>query len=416
MSTMVKIISVFLTVSSTSAFVTHAPAGSRSASALSSLSAGLPALASRNNALPICSRSLARPAARPVSMVSDAVKVEASRLREAAAAVREESLKLERKAAEERRQRAERAFNMFDKNGDGHVDLAELQEGLEGSLRYEFIKILTKRFNRRPTTEEVNRRIAVLPGGVLRPEETWQKLLASYDTNGDGVLQLCEFAPAEELRYRLEAIYAQQQELEREARVASREQVEAKTQRNSVREMGREGLALTDANDGPPTAADKALSALPYLLPVMDLLSYAGHLFTAYPDQFAWAQPLVVLLSIYRAIPFSGFASFLGISLAANNPTVNKLVRFNLRQAINLDIALLLPGIVGALSTLAAGDDAARLEPLGQISSDLVVLVGLAAMAYSVGSSALGIFPNKIPIIGAINRENPDKEGGDMDA
>ncbi|CAN0271001.1 unnamed protein product [Discosporangium mesarthrocarpum] len=413
---MVKIISVFLTVSSTSAFVTHAPVGSRSTGALFSLNAGLPALASRDNASPICSRSLARPSGRAVSMVSDAVKVEASRLRETAAAIREESLELERKAAEDRRQRAERAFNTFDKNGDGHVDLAELQEGLEGSLRYEFVKILTKRFNRRPTTEEVNRRIAALPGGVLRLEETWQELIASYDTNGDGVLQPCEFAPAEELRYRLEAIYAQQQELEREARVAAREEVEAKTQRAFVKEGGMEGLALTDANDSPPTAADRALSALPYLLPVMDLLSYAGHLFTAYPDQFAWAQPLVVLLSIYRAIPFSGFASFLGISFAANNPAVNKLVRFNLRQAINLDIALLLPGIVGALSTLAAGDDAARLAPLGQISSDLVVLVGLVAMVYSIGSSALGIYPNKIPIIGAINRENPDREGGDRNA
>ncbi|CAN0065614.1 unnamed protein product [Discosporangium mesarthrocarpum] len=416
MSTMIKIVSVFLKVSSATAFITHAPVGSRSTGALSSLSAGLPTLASHNNASPIFSRSLVRPTGRAVSMVSDAVKIEASKLREAAAAVREESLQLERKAAEERRQRAERAFDIFDKNGDGHVDLAELQEGLGGSLRYEFVKILTKRFNRRPTTEEVNRRIAALPGGVLRPEETWQKLIASYDTNGDGVLQPCEFAPVEELRYRLEAIYTQQQELEREARVAAREQGEPKTQRNSVSVGEREGLTLTDANDGPPTAADKALSALPYLLPLMDLLSYAGHLFTAYPDQFAWAHPLVVLLSIYRAIPFSGFASFLGISLAANNPVVNKLVRFNLRQAINLDIALLLPGIVGALSTLAAGDDAARLAPLGQISSDLVVLVGLVAMAYSIGSSALGIFPNKIPIIGAINRENPEREREDRDA
>ena len=82
----------------------------------------------------------------------------------------------------------------------------------------------------------------------------------------------------------------------------------------------------------------------------------------------------------------------------------------SLHQAINLDIALIVPGILGALASAALGQDAYKLAPLANVGSDVIFVALLAAVAYSVGSSALGEFPNKLPFFGRINRENPDQE------
>ena len=166
-------------------------------------------------------------------------------------------------------------------------------------------------------------------------------------------------------------------------------------------------------NDGPPTAADKALSALPYVLPLADSLAYAGHIFAAFPEQMAWAQPLAGALLAIRSLPFATLVAFFGLSILSSSPQVNKLVRFNMQQAINLDIALILPGVLGALTSASLGQDAYKLVPLSQAGSDVVFVAMLVAVAYSVGASAGGVFPNKLPLLGRMNRENPDREQDD---
>ncbi|CAN0538221.1 unnamed protein product [Ectocarpus sp. 8 AP-2014] len=85
-----------------------------------------------------------------------------------------------------------------------------------------------------------------------------------------------------------------------------------------------------------------------------------------------------------------------------------------MQQAINLDIALILPGVMGAITGAVLGSDASKLAPLANVGSDVVFVALLAAVAYSVGTSATGSFPNKLPLLGRLNRENPDnQEGGE---
>lgn len=265
---------------------------------------------------------------------AETMESKVARLRETAATFRAQAAELETKREEERRAHANRSFNTFDSNKDGTVDLQELQAGLARPLRRSFTKQLTARMGRKPSRDEVDTHIAELPGGSLFPDDLARKLIAAYDRNCDGVLQPSEFAPTEELRTHLEKMFREQREQEREARVAERER--QMTERLAAQGDSGAVISTDGVNDGPATAADKVLATLPYLLPLADGLAYAGHLFAAYPEQMALLQPLAVILLAFRSLPFATLIGFFGLSSLSNNPQINKLVRFNMKQVSNM--------------------------------------------------------------------------------
>nr|AUO68237.1 Tic20-like protein [Saccharina japonica] len=396
-----------LLLGSTTAFVT--PTGRGASWSLPSVQQSSTSTAVARQAIRRSSPCLSMMATGTSSEV-EVAQEKAARLRETAAVFRAQAAELEDKRTQERQAGAERSFNSFDSNQDGAVDVVELKAGLEGPLRRSFVKQLTARMGRKPDREEIDARIAALPGGSLFPDDLARKLIDTYDQNGDGLLQRSEFAPTEELRTRLENMFRDQQETARQARVEERQrQMEDKL----AAEVGTGAGAVVPAggvNDGPATAADKALSALPYLLPLVDGISFAGHLFGAFPEQTAWAQPLAAVLLALRSLPFATLVGFFSLSALSGNPQVNKLVRFNMQQAINLDIALIVPGVLGALASVSLGQDAYKLVPLAEAGSDVVFVAMLAAVAYSVVTSSTGSFPNKLPLLGRLNRENPDRE------
>nr|AUO68228.1 Tic20-like protein [Saccharina japonica] len=392
-----------LLLGSTAAFVT--PTGRGASWSLPSVQQSSTSSAVARQAVRRSSPCLSMMATGTSSEV-EVAQEKAARLRETAAVFRAQAAELEDKRAQERQAGAERSFNSFDSNQDGAVDVVELKAGLEGPLRRSFVKQLTARMGRKPDREEIDARIAALPGGSLFPDDLARKLIDTYDQNGDGLLQRSEFAPTEELRTRLENLFRDQQETARQARVEER-------QRQMEDKLAAEAGAVVPAggvNDGPATPADKALSALPYLLPLVDGISFAGHLFGAFPEQTAWAQPLAAVLLALRSLPFATLVGFFSLSALSGNPQVNKLVRFNMQQAINLDIALIVPGVLGALASVSLGQDAYKLVPLAEAGSDVVFVAMLAAVAYSVVTSSTGSFPNKLPLLGRLNRENPDRD------
>lgn len=338
---------------------------------------------------------------------NDTAEEKARRLRDAAAQFRAQAAELENKKEKERREYADRAFNVFDSNKDGAVGVAELRAGLEGPLRKTFVKQVAARMGRNPTAEEVEARIAELPGGSLFPDDLARRLIDMYDRDGDGLLQRSEFAPTEELRARLESMMREQREEQLEERKVERqrEMDEKRSQDTGKKAVVKEG----DLNDGSATAADKALSALPYILPLSDGMVYAQHLFQAFPAQTAWAQPIAGLLLAFQDIPLGTLVAFFGMSILASKPSVNKLLRFNMLQAINLDIALILPVLLEPLASTSLTHDAYKLAPFSNAASDVLFLLLLAAVVYSIGSSATGTLPNKLPLFGSLNRENPDR-------
>merc|ERR1712071_275012 len=145
-------------------------------------------------------------------------------------------------------------------------------------------------------------------------------------------------------------------------------------------------------NEKEPTISDKIFSVLPYLFPLMDGLQYGRFLLGA---EDAGANPFVVVLallySLYRSIPFSGFVAFFALNFLAGSPSINRLVRFNMQQAIFVDIALFFPSLLIGLGGLISKSVGSPISPLaGEIFSDVMFGTLLLTLAYCAGSSLLG--------------------------
>lgn len=88
-------------------------------------------------------------------------------------------------------------------------------------------------------------------------------------------------------------------------------------------------------------------------------------------------------------------------------------MRYNLRQAVYIDIAMFFPSIFAFLVSAVLGDDASKLAPVATVGGDIVFVTVVLCVLYSIGSSALGVVPDKLPVISAMNREGT--RGGDGD-
>jgi hypothetical protein len=170
-------------------------------------------------------------------------------------------------------------------------------------------------------------------------------------------------------------------------------------------------------NDGEPTTTDKIVSVAPYVLPLLDSLQFAIFFASKHPDN-VFAQVAGIAYTLYRSIPFGGFLALFGLSFLSSNPSLNRLVRFNMEQAIYLDIALFVPGFLAFLYSAAASNLPLNLPTEAiEYGSDGVVLAMIATIAYASVSSLLGKTPDKLPFMSQatqdrmISPEMFDEEG-----
>ena len=85
----------------------------------------------------------------------------------------------------------------------------------------------------------------------------------------------------------------------------------------------------------------RLLGLLAYLLPWSDALSFGRELYNLFPWISYLALPATPVVLLERSIPFGGFLLFLVLFLVVvRNPNVPYYLRFNVLQAILLDILL----------------------------------------------------------------------------
>lgn len=285
---------------------------------------------------------------------------EIERLKSMAQKLRAEAAALEAERAQELAVAAEHAFQKFDTNRDGEITFEELKAGLEKILKTEL------------------------------PDQRVQKVMEDFDISGDGKLQLDEFVGVDKFRNRLESLAREEREQAKAAAKAA--QMEA--------EMAKLAEArLSILNDKEPTTRDKIVSVLPYLFPLLDSLQFGRFLLAENTDN-PFVIGLALLYTLYRSVPFSGFISFLALNTLSSNPGINRLVRFNMQQAIFMDIALFFPGLVGAAYALIASGAGFQVPAaFTELGSDVIFGTLLLTVAYASISSLLGITPDKLPLI-----------------
>jgi hypothetical protein len=285
---------------------------------------------------------------------------EIARLKSMAQKLRAEAAALEAERAQELANAASMAFEKFDKNNDGEITLEELKTGLEKILKTEL------------------------------SEERVKTIMLEFDVSGDGKLQVDEMVTVDQFRNKLEKIVQEEKRLAKEAAIAAKQEEEAAKLAEAFR---------TILNDGAPTTRDRIVSVLPYLFPLMDSLQFGRFLLVENADNPV-VTALALLYAAYRSIPFSGFVAFFALNILSSNPGINRLVRFNMQQAIFLDIALFFPGLIAAIVGVVASGAGAQFSPaFNELANDVVFGTLLLTVAYSAVSSLLGISPNKIPFV-----------------
>lgn len=254
------------------------------------------------------------------------------------------------------------AFREFDRNGDGSISVQELKDGLAN--------ILAKSIN----------------------EEQALKIMSIFDKSGDGAIQLDEFRGVEEFRNKLDRILQDEKDA---AFIAKREASAAKL-------AAEKAEAVAELiNNRPPTRADRILAGLPYLFPLLDALPYGRVIIEQFHLQYNPIFAVFALLfTIYQSVPFSGLIAFFSLNVLTNNLRLNRLVRFNIQQAILLDISLIFPGILGSVVAFAAkGLGFSVPAEVANAASSALFLTFVGLFLYGVGTSWLGVEGDGIPFI-----------------
>eukprot|EP00435_Cladocopium_sp_Y103_P040272 s1138_g10.t3 len=287
-----------------------------------------------------------------------------------AAKLREEVAVLEQEQEEARRKERQALFRILDTDSSGALDAKELQKGIKDVM------------------------------GSDVDDATAERLVQALDLNGDGIIQ------PEELDF--DAVQRLLKEFRKE--MQSKEEAEKTaayetTEEQMLRKEWEQFLASRPPRNEDTGLLTRVGSLAAYLLPLTDALRFGMFLFAAFPFIQPFLDLLVIPVLLINALPFGlGYlATFFVMQGLATNKELPALLRYNLRQAITLDIFLVLMSLSGgvfqALANLA--QTPIPLEIVG-FSSTVIYLVVTACCLYSIAVSLTGNLPTGLGVLSEV--------------
>lgn len=153
-------------------------------------------------------------------------------------------------------------------------------------------------------------------------------------------------------------------------------------------------MRLSGGGGPPAPILERSLSIMPYLIPLLDSLSFGRFVFNRVPFLAnVLLFPLFPVYNIYRGIPFLAFGVFLALYiLVVRNTSISRYIRFNVYQALILDIALIFPQLFQGVSLGIP-------TSITEICSTAVFYAINLAVGYAVITNARGRVPDEIPAI-----------------
>ncbi|CAE8675019.1 unnamed protein product, partial [Polarella glacialis] len=185
-----------------------------------------------------------------------------------------------------------------------------------------------------------------------------------------------------------------------------RDRKEAAENRQRQIESPARSEPVIDLNDD-RSIGTRLLSCLAYLLPLLDVIQYGFPLLQVVPGLAPLFALLAIPSSLINAIPFGSLILFFGLSSLSNNKEYPRLLRFNLQQAVLLDVLLFIPNIIFSLGAMVAGEGGGMPE-----ESMVVVFVAVSICTiYSVGvTTLLGDDPDGIPGLSNAAKNSIDRD------
>jgi uncharacterized membrane protein len=222
----------------------------------------------------------------------------------------------------------------------------------------------------------------------------------------DSLSSILGIDPEEELR----AQRAEEERVEKELREAREEQDAARAAR-AANEAGKtkppvvtRAVSSDSGSDEDTGAADRAIAALSYLLPLLDGLKYSKFLLMQFPLFGLALLPLKPAIDLWYGLGFLQIAVFFGLYLGVvQNQNMKYFTRYNAQQAVLLDILLIVPDVLARLASGLGGDDALLTGGPGLeiqvLMYNTVFLYVYLSSVVGVGASALGKNV-KLPLVG----------------
>jgi len=134
-----------------------------------------------------------------------------------------------------------------------------------------------------------------------------------------------------------------------------------------------------------PPIWQRLLAALAYLLPWSDAFSFGRGLFSLFPALQWLGVPILPIALLEQAVPFGGLVLFLVLFLAVvRNNKVPYVIRFNVLQAILIDIVVVLVSLAFQVLQLGA------LDFVGKTLSNTVFIGILVLVLFAVMQNLRG--------------------------
>lgn len=301
---------------------------------------------------------------------------EAAKLELEAAKLRAEAAKLETAALAERRRSAARGLLNGAEALDAEMLQGRLKDELELDVNQEGVRGVFQALGRDPAS------------AALSFEDL------SSEVCGRSLEALATAARAERRRLQLE-------EQERAWQEAQEERKKRAEEEEASMSMEMEDFEENDDRG----VITRLLACLAYLLPLTDALQFGLPLVDMVPDLLPFFASISLLSQLINAIPFGPLIIFIVLTALANNRELPRLLRFNLQQAVLLDVFLFIPSILASLASIAVGNQ----DDIGEEFGLVVFVLLLGTVAYSMVATLLfGKDPDGVPVISSATKRGID--------
>ena len=141
-----------------------------------------------------------------------------------------------------------------------------------------------------------------------------------------------------------------------------------------------------------PDAVERVAASVVYLLPCVDGFPYGSYIYANVPPVGALAYNVLPFVNAFQNLPFVGLVLFIGLSAFSRNAGLSRFVRFNIQQALLLDIVLIIPSFFGGFARSLPSS-------ISVMGSNFVFYLWVAVVAYAWFNIVQGKVPNEVLVL-----------------